>query len=97
MTQPMKLVPAEPTEEMIEAGWCATGEFDQRYMAALAASPHAGQVSRGLREQAAMRFYEANGGADEIDWEDAPEPQKSWCYEQVDAVFAVLGLQVEEE
>jgi hypothetical protein len=44
-----------------------------------------------------MRFYEANGGADEIDWEDAPEPQKSWCYEQVDAVFAVLGLQVEEE
>lgn len=48
MTNPTQyaLVPKVPTEEMVDAGWCADGEFDQRYAAAIAASPHAGEVSR---------------------------------------------------
>lgn len=63
---------------------------------ALAASPHAGQVSRELRDKAAKASYDENGGNDEYEWEDAPEPQKTWSYQQVDVVFAALGLSVEE-
>jgi len=74
-------------------------DFDQMiwpYEAFVRGSPHAGQVSRELRDKAAKASYDENGGNDEYEWEDAPEPQKTWSYQQVDVVFAALGLSVEE-
>lgn len=103
MTETHALVPIVPTKKMLEAydAPCLTiephpdGRPATQYLAMLAAAPNAGKVSKELRDKAAEALYHENGGTDEYDWKNAPEPQRSWVLESVDAVFAAIDLQVE--
>lgn len=92
MTTPMKLVPVEPTEEMVEAVENPARESlvypesrsKQQCYAVAQASPNAGKVSReqvNLLAGAMVMLLTTNTGPNEI----------------VEAMFAALGLEWEGE